>query len=315
LEKYFLETYFESFFEPMMGKDDPTSAVYMIRKLEKDSGDTVKFDMFPRIADEIITDGNIEGHESSLTKYQETVSLSQYDVAVRYRGELDEKRPAWMLDEVARRTLKLRGSEVIDKICFDALQTGTYSKTFIVNGRANEAAVVAGDKLDPQTLVKAAIWGSTGGDRSQPPVQPMKINGRKTWIYLGYPDVLYDFRFDPTYNEWLRLAEKRSSDNPLFKDAKLVISSGVGEIIVMCHERMNTTTNAGSVPICQGVLLGQQALSFAFGKQPRIIRRDFQYDSQIGIDWRLIAGATKTVFNSLDWGCIGVTSAYTDLSA
>jgi N4-gp56 family major capsid protein len=326
LKKYFLEAYVDTFWSTYMDVD--LGPVYKITDLEKQQGDTVKFDMFPRV-DNLITDGNIEGHEADLTKYQETVVLNQYDVALRWRGELDEKRPAWDLEEVNQKQLKEMGAEQMDKLLFRALYCGAessstvsaFSKIFRPNARATDAALVSTDLIDPQTMVKAAIWASDGGSqtgtRTQPPMKPVRYKGKNYWFLLVPNAVAYDLRFDNTYNEYLRVAAVRGDENPLFKDAKAVISSGVGEIIVIPCQRLAdyNTTNAGAVTIARCALLGQQAISCAFGATPKVIRKTFQYDSQIGIDWRLIMGANRTVFNSKDWGVIGINCAYTNIYA
>lgn len=326
LKKYFLEAYLDTFWGKYMDADN--GPVYKITDLEKGSGDTVKFDMFPRV-DNLITDGNIEGHEASMSHYQETVVLNQYDVALRCRGELDEKRPAWDLEEVHRKALKEAAAEQMDKLLFRALYCGSessssvsaFTKIFRPNSRATDAALVSGDTLDPQTIVKAAIWASDGGNatgtRTQPPLKPIRMNGKSYWILLVPNAVSYDTRFDNTLNEWYRQAAVRGDANPLFKDVQAVIATGVGEVLIVPVQRLAdyNTTNAGAIKIARCALLGQQAISCAFGATPRIIQKSFQYDSQVGINWRLLMGANRTVFNSLDWGVVGINCEYTNIYA
>jgi N4-gp56 family major capsid protein len=325
-KKYFLEAYLDTFWSTYMDMD--MGPVNKISDLEKGAGDTVRFDMFPRV-DNLITDGNIEGHEANLSKYQETVVLNQYDVALRWRGELDEKRPAWDLEEVNQKQLKSMAAEQMDRLLFRALFCGAessstvsdFTKIFRPNARATKNALTATDLLDPQTIHKAAVWASDGGNqsgtRTQPPLSPIKSKGKSYWFLLVPNAVAYDFHYDNTYNEYLRVAAVRGEENPLFKDAKAIISTGVGEVVIVPCQRLSdyVTTNATSIPVARCALLGQQAVSCAFGATPRIIKRDFQYESQYGIDWRLIMGANRTVFNSLDWGVVGIDCAYTNIYA
>lgn len=292
------------------------SPIYLKNDFTKEPGEVIKFDMFPRPAgDPWITDGNYEGNLQEYAKYQETVTLIERGVGCQYRGMLDKQRPAWSIDNVYRERLVGQSAEMIDAYCFDTLQAAAYTKIFRVNSRTTDDLLVAGDKIEPDTLTKAATWALTGGHRAQPPIEPLMVDGRSCYIFLTYPDVLRDWHRNPEMQQAMREAKERGNDNPIFRGAKYFLSSGATDIVIHTHERVTRTTNASSIPIAKSVLLGKQALCFAMCKTPKLVEETFQFKTQIGLVYMGIFGAARTQFNSLDWGCVGIHSSYTDTNA
>ena len=309
------ETFMKAWWARFMGKS-MESPVYLKNDFTKEQGDQVKFDMFPRPAgDPWITDGDYEGNLQKYGKYQETVDLIERGVGCQYRGKLDAQRPAWNTKNINREILTGQAGEMIDAYCFDTMQASDYTKVFRPNQRATDDALVAGDLIDPDTITRAATWAKTGGHRSQPPIKPIMVDGKSCYIFLTYPDVLRDWHRNPEMQQNMREAEVRGAQNPLFRGSEYVLNCGPAKVIVHTHERVHRGTNASSVAISKSVLLGQQALSFAMCEAPRLVEETFQFKTQVGLVYMGIFGAARTSFNSKDWGCVGISTAYTDTNA
>ncbi len=83
------------------------------------------------------------------------------------------------------------------------------------------------------------------------------------------------------------------------------------------HENIPIVTNWGSgsnVPGAKCVFMGAQSLVWAWGKRPYVTEELIDYENEHGYAWNMIAGVTKPVFNSKDYGSIGVYVARTQIS-
>ena len=287
-------------------------------KFEKGKGDAVTISMIKRLdGDPITSTGTVEGNEQSIVPYTDTITLEEYNYAVRFNNKLGLQRPAWMPNTVSKEMLMRQVSEHIDKQCITELQN-TNTKYFYGGDATSVATLETGDKVTPQLLSKIATWCVTGGNRTQPPIEPCVINNRKCFIFLTYPDALYDFLYDSTWNQYLREASARSyQENPLFKHVDFVFNAGPADVIFLTSEFINIYTNGGAgsdVPYVSSVFMGKQALGWAWGQRGSLTEELFDYGREKGINYNMIHGVTKLQFNSADWGCVGVRHARTNIA-
>ena len=86
----------------------------------------------------------------------------------------------------------------------------------------------------------------------------------------------------------------------------------------MIHEHENCPPAAdgggATVTWAKVAFLGAQSLIWAFGRRPRLIEKNFDYENKHGKAWGVIARAKKPVFNSLDYGSLGLYLARTNVS-
>jgi N4-gp56 family major capsid protein len=111
----------------------------------------------------------------------------------------------------------------------------------------------------------------------------------------------------------MREAEIRGKENPLFTGA-VAIWDGM---IVHAHENCAIATDSGSgsnVPWVKSVVLGAQALCWAWGKRPEVTEETFDYGNEQGYAIGMIAGVKKSVFNSVDYGSLGVYLSRTNVA-
>ncbi len=281
----------------------------------------VVFGLRMRLTSDGVEEGQtLEGNEDSLTTFDHSLTLKQYRNAVRDNGEIDRMRPMYDMDEESRSAIQDWGTEKIDALAFDAIQaspTRVYTPLDMVAETtigAAKADLTNATKLRPQFMSKLKTAALTGFDRSIIPLRPVNIPGfGKVFVYLTYPDALYDFIQDATNQQNLREARERSKNHPLFMGAVGYMNEGV---LLFSHENMNFGTDGGgaSVPYAQGVFMGQQSLVRAWGKRPRLIQKDFDYENEHGIAYSMIQRINKPVFDSEDYGSFATVTTRSQIS-
>lgn len=318
-EKLFRDSVKESYFSRFMGDG---SIVKVKTELTKAKGDEITFGIRMRLTGSGVTDGQIlEGSEENLTTYNDKVTLHQYRHAVRDNGALSRQRSMFSIDEESRSALADWGTEKIDQLAFDAIldsptlvfyKTSAGSLSTSTAATAKSALTAADGKLTPSMISYMKAYAKTGGGRTYIPLRPVKVSGKEYYILLVHPDALYDLKVDPTYQQYLREAEVRGGENPLFNGSVAIIDG------VVIHEHENCTIandgGSGAVAWSKGVFMGQQALMWAWGQRVETVQKNFDYENEHGYAWGIIAGTNKPVFNSLDYGSFGVYLARTDIS-
>lgn len=310
-EALFRDTAKESYFSRFMGST-AQSLVQTNEKLEKNRGDKVTFGIRMRLAGSGITAGQtLEGNEEKLVTHDFSVTLQQYRHAVRDNGEIDRKRAMFSIDEESEAALKTWGAEKIDSLCMTAITTSP-TKIFYGDGTSTSTITTAG-KITPALISKVKTWCSTGGNRTQTPLRPIRINGKNYFVLLLHPDAMYDLKVDSTFAQARREALERGKDNPIFSGAEAVWDG----VVVHEHENVPTVTTwgaGGNVPGVKAIFMGAQSLCWAWGRRPKVVQKTFDYDNENGFAWSMLCAVGKPVFNSLDYGSVGVYVARTNIS-
>ena len=141
----------------------------------------------------------------------------------------------------------------------------------------------------------------------------MKVKGKSYYVLLVHPDVVYDLKQDSAIvNAW-QYAQERGSDNPLFRDAEVMWDG----VLVHSHENIPIAADGGGAAVkwSKGVLMGAQSLIWAWGERGEIVQETFDYKNEHGYAWSMIAKTKKPVFNSIDYGSLGVYFARSGISA
>ena len=311
-EKLFRDTEKDSYFSRFMGTS-AGSIVQVNSKLEKDKGDKVTFGIRMRLSGSGITSGQtLEGNEEKLVTHDYSVFLEQYRHAVRDNGEIDRKRAMFSIDEESMAALKGWGAEKIDSLCFTAITTSP-TKIFYGGNATSTSDIDTADLITPAKISAIKTWCSTGGNRAQTPLRPVRINGKNYFVLLVHPDVMYDLKQDSTFAQARREALERGRDNPIFTGSEAIWDG----VVIHEHENIPIVTTwgaGGNVPGAQCVLMGAQSLVWAWGKRPAVVSRDFDYGNEHGFAWGMICATGKPVFNSLDYGSVGVYVARTQIA-
>lgn len=321
-EKLFRDTVKESYFTKFFG-ETRDSLVQVNTQLEKQQGDQVTFGIRMRLQGDGVTDTTIlEGNEERLQTASFPVVLTYYRHAVRDRGALDRKRAMFSIDDESQAGLKDWGAEKIDKLCFDTL-TNTATRYFYLDSSGNPATTATGgtasaglsatnSKLTLNFISYIKAWAKTGGNRSIVPLRPVKVSGKEYFILLVHPDVMYDLKTNSAYQQAMRDAQDRGTENPLFTGAAAIYDG----VVVHEHENIpiSNTGGGGSVSWAKCVFMGAQALVWAWGQRPEVVEAEFDYGNEHGFAWGMIAKAGKPQFNSLDYGSVAVYLARTKIA-
>lgn len=318
-EKIFRETQKMTFFDKFKSKDG-SSIIHQKDQLSKDKGDTIYFYLASKLDDkQVFTQGQtITGNEQKLTSYRDSVTLAESSLAVAFEGGLSEHRPVFSIDDESQRMLKEAGASLSDQQIFDALSTGTPSKIFKLadtptTTTATVASLTATDMLTPKKVSFLKTGALTGYARSQEPLKPVMVDGKPHLVMIVHPDALYDLKTNPDYVQFMREAEVRGKENPLFTGSVAVIDG----VIIHESERIDiglTGGSSGNVPYAWGWLLGKQAIIEANGKREEIVMETRNYKKITGYCWSIIRGLKRTTFNSKDWSAVKLLMARTRVS-
>jgi N4-gp56 family major capsid protein len=327
-EKLFRDAAYETPLSGMMGSGSD-ACVQVKTDLEGKKGDRVTFGIRKLLTGAGVSEGTpLEGNEEALVTYDFNVTLGQKRHAVRDDGTMSRQRTIVDIPEEARSALKDWMSERIERDSLDALgllstSSVAPSKIFYRNssGVVTATAVAAtaksgldatNSKLNTDLIVALKTYAMTGGNRTMVPLRPIKTDGERVYVLMVHPDCLYDLEVDSNFEAAHRDAMERGKTNPLFKGA-VAYWRGV---IVRSNELIGVGTDGGggSVAWARSALLGAQALCWAWGERPEVVEKEFDYDNEMGWAIGMIRGVAKPVFNSVDYGSLGVYLARTNIS-
>lgn len=318
-EKLFRDTEKELYTKRFMGEGE-NSPIQVIRDLSKGPGDKQEFLLVPRLEGDFILGSSglsVEGREQSMVEYGMELTLEEYKLGVRTKKGLDAKRPIYDLENTSRDRLIMNNAEKLDKLWFDAAFSSP-TKLVGPNGHNTAATLVSTDTLTPsfcRKLYYQCKYGFTvGNGRVLIPMRPIRTGGKDYYILLVHGYAVYDMKENASYQQSVREAMERSENNPIFGGAVAVIEN----IVIHDHENVPfalTGGAGGNVPYSKGILMGAQATLWAWGKNPEVIRKSHGYDEEIGYATKTICKTQKPVFNSADYGSVGVVVACSNLGA
>ena len=308
----FRDTVKESYFSRFMGTSSD-SIVQVKSDLEGSQGDRVRFAIRMRLPGAGVTEGQtLEGNEESLTSHTTNLTLKQWRHAVRDDGAVSRQRSMFSISEESQSALKDRTTEKIDQECFDALAVSP-TKTFYASTATSDATLTTSMLLTPDKISEIKAWAVTGGNRSQTPLRPVRINGKNHYVLLIHPDVSYDLKNDTTWQTAQQNANIRGESNPIFNGALGMWDN----VIIHEHENVPIVTSFGSganVPGAKCMFLGAQSLLWGWGQRPKVIAKQFDFDNEMAYSTGMIYDAQKPVFNSLDYGSVAFNCARTQIA-
>lgn len=317
------------FMDKFMGEGD-NNAIQVITDLTKNPGDTIVVPLTIKLNGAGTEgDAELEGNEEEIVSYDFQPKVNQLRHAVRQKGKMDEKKVAYKTRSDAKDKLKIWWAERIDreilsKLCGDTTGTITAGATFantptapssnrqiFAGGVAAESSLTASMTLDTKCLdaakqlAKVQIAGI-------PRVRAIKMEdgaykGQDFYIFIGHSYQISDLRKDPVWNQIQRDANVRGDQNPLISGSHGVYNNIAVYESDLCY--LNATGGSGGASIARGVLLGQQAGVFLEGSEGTWKEKEFDYGNKWGIAAGRIFGVQKTVFNSIDYGLVTISTA------
>lgn len=287
-------------------------------------GDQLTFGLIPRIDPKtnrgMVGGDALAGQAISLVEYSHTSTLQRYLQLVAAGEPLQWHKAAFDLPAHSKAALHTWGIETINLLCCEALATSPSQTFYTQSGTikrtatyaTSKSAITATDKLTPELIWFLNTWVKTGGDRTMIPLRPVMVDGKGYLVLLTYPDCLHDFKQNSTVMQALREAEVRGSENPIFKGAKYIFDG----IVIHEHEFVTHGTDGGSgaIPYAMGHLLGASSLVMAMGEDPTIEETYENKGEEMEYKFAMTMKVEKPVFNSQDYGSIGLCLARTNVS-
>jgi len=307
--KLFKDQIKQSFFSNLMSEKGD-NVVFVKNDFTKKKGDTMTFGIRYRNTGNPITgNATVKGKEDKLQFKSFQVTLERYRYALMDDGSLTRQRFVGDIPTETRQALQDWGAEQIDQMIFDAI---TDSPTNIVyaGSATSIATLTASDLITPANISKLKALALTQRGNNKVPIRPIMIGGKKHLVLLVSPDVAFDLKQDSTYNQAQREAQVRGEKNPIFTGALGVWDN----VIIFEHENIPILSNGGSgadVTYSKNVLMGAQAVVFAWGERPSIVEESEDYGEFMGYCWRMTARAAKPKFDNKDYGSIAYYCADT----
>jgi len=223
-------------------------------ELVKSQGDTITFGLGIKLGRNtgVTGDNELEGNESVITYYSESVAIDQWRDAVRLKGMLREQQQAFNMRKDAKAKLSIRRQEFMEQQYFFKLGGVTNASITDINGTvlglfedgtsaltwsntpgtvpaadsaagsgdrylcANSSgadAMTASDKLTPALISKAKVKAMV----AQPKIKPLRINGQYHYVLFVHPFQAYDLKRNEEFRQAQREAGVRGQDNPIFQ--------------------------------------------------------------------------------------------------
>src|SRR3990172_8485288 len=241
------------------------SVITRLADLEKKAGDQITHGLrMKRRGAGVTGDNTLEGNEEALTYYSDALLIDQLRHAVRSKGKASEQRVPYNMRATAREALATWWAERFDELIFvylsgargvdttltlptgfttfagNALQTPDAAHIFYANGLA-KATITAADVLTLSEIDKLVEKAET----VDPMIQPIMVDGEKTWVLLIHPYQATDLRTNTATGQWLdiqKAANSRGGSNPIFSGA-LGMYNGV---VIHVHRNVVRVSDYGA---------------------------------------------------------------------
>jgi N4-gp56 family major capsid protein len=302
--------------------------IQVLNDTKKGPGDSIKYQLRMQLSGSgVLEDGTLEGNEEALTVYTDTVLINQLRHAVRSGGKMTEQRVPFSIREEARMGLTDWWADRIDTAIINHLAgVGAVTDTRLTGGNATSEPTSTRIKIEGANATLEASITTTAtmslayidqavatAKTATPLIRPLMVGGEPFYLLFMHPYQVYSLRTSTTTGQWtdIQKAAMTGGDvkkNPIFTGALGVYN---GTILVE-NSRIPTALNNTSAR--RAIFCGAQAGVFAVGQdnspeKMSWVEELFDYENQLGVSAGMIFGVKKTVFNSVDFGTI-VLSTY-----
>ncbi|MGV7034850.1 N4-gp56 family major capsid protein [Methylobacterium symbioticum] len=323
--------------DPLIGEGDG-SVIQEKTEMKKGNGDQVTFGLRMQLKGSGFSSSDVaEGNGEQLGTNSDKVTIDElgHVVGVKSENTIDQQRVPFNLREQARSGLadwfQTRKTVCFfNHVCgFTPANQGANAKKFTANnvvtapsagrifrpnGRANDAALVAGDIMTLDLIDKAVELAKTGGQGKKVMIRPVVVKGKKYYILYLASEQITSLRTNTNAGQWLdiqkaAMAGMQSSESPIF-------SGALGEYNgVILREAQDITAGVSADGLSavantrRAVLLGAQAATIAYGKAGGDTRYRWNeelldHKRNLEVSAWAIWGMKKTTYNGDDFGTI-----------
>lgn len=151
------------------------------------------------------------------------------------------------------------------------------------------------------------------------PIRPVNIDGMEVYVAYLHPYQVVDLRTSTDTGQWMDFTKAayngRGKDNPIFSGALGMYNGVVLRESEDVTPGANSSTGASISTVRRAVLLGAQAAALGYGtgfgegsNAYKWVEETFDYQRELGVSVQCLMGLSKTVFNSIDFGSITMSS-------
>jgi N4-gp56 family major capsid protein len=286
--------------------------------------------------DGVVGDSPLEGNEESLTTYVDKVTINQLRHAVRSAGEMSEERIPFVYRDEAKDALVEWWAERYDQSFFNqvcgytpanvqaavgGVSPYTGFNTIVAPGptrrvmppsRTNDEDIASTDLFNLQTIDRAVERAKI----ATPMIRPCMIKSEKYYAMFLHPFQVTDLRISTASGQWLdiqkaAMAGMKSDESGIFTGALGMYNNVVLHEAIRVTQGVNSSTGVPISTVRRAVFCGAQSAFISHGKDSSFKQMSwkesmFDYGNQLGVKAGVIYGIKKSVFNSLEFGCLTV---------
>ncbi len=323
----------EALKQTTMGKYIGTGSdamIQMVTDTQKGPGDRITVGLRMQLSGAGVQgDGTLEGNEEALATYSDNIYIDQLRHAVRSGGKMSEQRIPFSVREEARMGLQDWWADRIDQsivnqLCGVTTQADTRytGNQATIAGSTGHALLAGAATTEASLSTSASYFFSTAqidrlvanAQTLTPMIRPLNVGGEKKYLMFIHPFQAYQLRTSAaTAGSWADIQKAAIQGGK----SSHIYDNALGEwndtIIVQNARIPSITTSQGAGTGYRAVFCGAQAGLFAVGQdnQPEKmswVEELFDYENQLGVSAGMIWGTKKTVFNSLDFGVITLST-------
>jgi N4-gp56 family major capsid protein len=308
------------------------SIIQLVDDTSKGPGDRVRVTLRMQLQGAGIQgDDTLEGQEEALVTYTDDLVINQLRHAVRSKGRMSEQRIPFSVRDEARVGLQDWWADRFDTAIINQLTgnnaqsdtkyTGNQAVTapntthqHWPNSKSTDETLSAADTMT-LTLIDELVEKSATLDV---PIRPVMVGGQPHYCLYMHPAQVTSLRTSTNTGQWLDIQKAamqggRVADNPIFTGA-LGVYNGV---VLKTNNRMplgvNSSTAGTVASTRRAAFCGAQAACIAFGRdnspnQMTWVEELFDFQNQLGVSAGSVFGVKRTIFNSLSFGTITLST-------
>lgn len=326
----------------LMGTDDE-SIIQIKSDLGKGPGDQITFSLRARLAGRGFTEGQkAQGNSEGLSFYSQALLINElgHTVGVRSKATIDaqrvpfdlrmqgknglvqwwkDRRSQWFFNQVCGYTPANVESATTGSV-FTGMNTvlgHTATRRIWAGTATNDQSLTSSDTFTVSLLDRAKEIAMTGNNM----VRPVMVGGQPKYVCYLDPAQVTSLRTNATSGGWQDIAKAamagmEASKSPLYTGA---LGEWSGIILRSSQDITNgvngSTATTSISTVRRAVLLGAQAAVCGFGKSSEHGPQKYRWSEELfdhGRELELgawsIGGLAKTVFNSVDFGVVTIST-------
>ncbi len=280
------------------------------------------------VGDGVIGDNEREGNEEAMQAYNQTINIDLISHGVRNKGKMSDQKTVINFREFAKERLAYWLANRIDELAFLTMSGISYA--YKTNGETRVGSPFpnlsfAADVVQPSSK-RWLMWdgsalatSSTGSIAStyvpnykmivqaqsyakEHYIKPLSSGGKEYYVMFVQPGTLAALKMDADYQRAVQaVATKQGMDSPWFTGGTVLVDGVVIHEHRLVYSTKGATTKWGSGNAVNGtrsLFCGAQALGMADLGTPEWSEKQFQYDSQNGINVDKMLGFLRPRFYS-----------------